>query len=171
MNKTVGWGLADKLTYGKGKGCGFVNNLCNDTMMYPEFCYPEDSNYKCSVQGDYGEVCYRCKYSDGCYYWNGLNLYAEGKNFFKKKKCFIEKPIVASGALNTAKSSYPITQPYCCTKPHGSHNSSDPFWTLYINYAEKPGKKVTIKCRENRDEERWMNPTDKFSVQCPVDIP
>ena len=31
---------ADDFTYGKGKGCGFVNNLCNDTEhLFPEFCY------------------------------------------------------------------------------------------------------------------------------------
>ena len=38
---------ADKITYGEGKGCGFINNLCNDTdFMYPEFCYPEDPDMK-----------------------------------------------------------------------------------------------------------------------------
>ena len=96
MNKTVGWGLADKLTYGKGKGCGFVNNLCNDTMMYPEFCYPEDSNYKCSENGDYGEVCYIDKYADSCYYWNGLRLYAGGVYPIAKNKCFMEKTATAA---------------------------------------------------------------------------
>ena len=131
---------------------------------------------KCSKHGDYGLSCFTDELSDGCYYWNGLEYYAEGKDPWNLKKCFIEETKRKDGKFST----YSITKHYCCTKDKQ---------TLYIDY--EPGH--TFKCQHkkggsvNGKGERWnsavlttkrkdkatnrtYNSTDKYSVQCPEDV-
>ena len=150
------WYGPDKITYGEGKGCGFINNLCNDTdFMYPEFCYKDDPNMKCSKDGDYGLECLTDALSDGCHYWNGLDYYAEGKDPWNFKRCFIEESEGKNGEFST----YSITKHYCCTKDKQ---------TLYIDYDPKNKTHGTIKCphRKSGDsaDKRWHKYDDKYSV-------
>ena len=115
---------------------------------------------KCSKHGDYGLSCFTDELSDGCYYWNGLEYYAEGKDPWNLKKCFIEETKRKDGKFST----YSITKHYCCTPDKK---------TLYIHYDKSHNG--TIKCPHrgpgsNAPDNRWVHTSANYSVQCPEDV-
>lgn len=71
----VNYGFADAWSWGENKGCGFVNDLCESSTQYEEFCYNSNGN-SCDEYGRYTCYCSADSLSDGCSYWrpysNGL---------------------------------------------------------------------------------------------------
>ena len=107
---------------------------------------------KCTEHGHYGLECLTDIYSDKCYYWQGLDYYAEGNDMLNKKKCFIEKD-----SSKEDSEVYSITKHYCCTEDKK---------TLFVNYEN--GKTVT--CKEGVDENKWKPEGSKYKMQCPNSI-
>ena len=64
----VDFSLADEWTYGKGRGCGFLEHTCHGKEAYPEFCDKDNGGRINPYNGD-GEYC-KDFMSDGCKMWN-----------------------------------------------------------------------------------------------------
>jgi len=106
------YSYAEPFFYGKGQGCGFVNNKCSASQaQFDEFC--TGSSRSCSPQGRSGGKCSSDSKADGCKYIDpdvdydcdnddgadnarlpSLEVYGRGAG----SKCF-------TGDLNTRKSS------------------------------------------------------------------
>jgi len=76
--------MADTFTFGKGKGCDFVNNNCKIDKKYEEYCFKK-GEYGCSLEGDRAAECKSDGYSNGCMTWGPLTV--KGSSFSDNNKC------------------------------------------------------------------------------------
>jgi leishmanolysin len=58
------YSYAEPYFFGKGQGCGFVNNKCSSTPAFDEFC--SGSSRACSPHGRSGGKCSSDSNADGC---------------------------------------------------------------------------------------------------------
>ena len=68
---------ADKLYFGNGKGCQFLEDACNGEEQYSEFCY--DDGLGCVPEGDKKALCDLQTFDDSCNTWLTFEAVPEGQ--------------------------------------------------------------------------------------------
>ena len=65
---SVDYSKADYLEYGKGNGCDFFSESCENPDDYIEFC-KEEGDWGCDLGGDKKASCMANTFGNGCLVW------------------------------------------------------------------------------------------------------
>ena len=74
----VDYSQADRLDYGRGKGCAFLSNTCHGDDEFSEFC-ETDNQLGCDANGDKKTACKAQFLQDGCKTWYPYEEVEKGK--------------------------------------------------------------------------------------------